>query len=77
MDFLTAQNPVTHLSGIQTATDYFNLRYKYLLVPVWINTFAYDGRNYIIVINGHPGKINGQWPKSFGTLMKKAVELFF
>ena len=46
-------------------------------MPVWINTFAYDGRNYIIVINGQTGKINGQWPKSFGTLMKKAVELFF
>ena len=70
------QNPVTHLSGIEIATDYYNLRYKYLLVPVWINTFAYDGRNYIIVINGQTGKINGQWPKSFGTLMKKAVLYF-
>lgn len=59
------------------ATDYYNLTYKYLIVPVWINSFFYDGRLFTIVINGQTGKINGQWPKSFGTFAKKALELFF
>ncbi|MBR2821166.1 MAG: hypothetical protein IKD91_04740 [Clostridiales bacterium] len=72
MDFLTGRIP-------QATTGAWKPRSLYAgsAVPVWINTFAYDGRNYIIVINGQTGKINGQWPKSFGTLMKKAVELFF
>jgi len=64
------------LMGIDMATDYFNLKYKYLVVPVWINSFYYDNKLYMIAINGQTGKIDGQWPKSFGTFAKKAA-LFF
>ena len=65
-----------YLMGIEMATDYYNLRYKYLIVPVWINSFFYDNKLYTIVINGQTGKIDGQWPKSFGTFAKKTA-LFF
>ena len=68
--------PSKLLMGIEMATDYFNLRYKYLIVPVWINSFFYDNRPFTIVINGQTGKIDGQWPKSFGTFAKKTA-LFF
>ena len=61
------------LMGIEMATDYFNLKYKYLIVPVWINSFYYDNKLYMIAINGQTGKIDGQWPKSFGTFAKKAA----
>ncbi len=59
----------------EIATDYFDLKYKYLIVPVWLNSFEYDNRLYTVVINGQTGKINGQWPKSFGTFLLKAVDL--
>ena len=65
-----------YLMGIEMATDYFNLKYKYLIVPVWLNSFFYDNKLYTIVINGQTGKIDGQWPKSFGTFAKKTA-LFF
>lgn len=70
------QDETKFLMGIEMATDYFNLKYKYLIVPVWINSFFYDNRLFTIVINGQTGKIDGQWPKSFGTFAKKAA-LFF
>lgn len=70
------QDKTRYIMGIEMATDYYNLRYKYLIVPVWINSFVYDNRLYMVVINGQTGKINGQWPKSFGTFAKKAA-LFF
>ena len=70
------QDESKFLTGIEMATDYFNLKYKYLIVPVWINSFFYDNKLYTIVINGQTGKIDGQWPKSFGTFAKKAA-LFF
>ena len=70
------QEETRFLMGIDMATDYFNLKYKYLVVPVWINSFYYDNKLYMIVINGQTGKIDGQWPKSFGTFAKKAA-LFF
>ena len=70
------QDATGYLMNIQMATNYYNLRYKDLIVPVWINSFFYDQRLYTIVINGQTGKIDGQWPKSFGTFAKKTA-LFF
>ena len=70
------QNETKFLKDVDMATDYFDLKYKYLIVPVWINSFFYDNKLYTIVINGQTGKIDGQWPKSFGTFAKKAA-LFF
>ena len=70
------QDSSKFLMGIEMATDYFNLKYKYLIVPVWLNSFYYDNQLYTIVINGQTGKIDGQWPKSFGTFTKKTA-LFF
>ena len=67
------QDETKFLMGIDMATDYFNLKYKYLIVPVWINSFYYDNKLYMIAINGQTGKIDGQWPKSFGTFAKKAA----
>ena len=67
------QDETKFLMGIEMATDYFNLKYKYLIVPVWINSFYYDNKLYMIAINGQTGKIDGQWPKSFGTFAKKAA----
>ena len=63
--------------NMQVSTVYANIKYKYLLVPMWINSFTYDNRLYTIVINGQTGEISGQWPKSFGMFMKKAAEIFF
>ena len=81
MDFylknqVNKQEETRFLMGIDMATDYFNLKYKYLIVPVWINSFYYDNKLYMIAINGQTGKIDGQWPKSFGTFAKKTA-LFF
>ena len=70
------QNETRYLKGLDMTTEYFDLKYKYLIVPVWINSFFYDNKLYTIVINGQTGKIDGQWPKSFGTFAKKAA-LFF
>ena len=70
------QGDSRYIMGIEMATNYFNLKYKYLIVPVWINSFFYDNKLYTIVINGQTGKINGQWPKSFGKFAEKAA-LFF
>ena len=67
------QDKSKFLMGIELATDYYNLKYKYLLVPAWLNSFVYDNKLYMIVINGQTGKIDGQWPKSFGTFAKKAA----
>lgn len=64
-------------SNVNLTSSYRNLKYKYLLVPMWVNSFEYDGKRYMIVINGQTGEIAGQWPRSFDTLVKRALEIFF
>ena len=49
---------------------------KYAMLPAWFVTFDYQGKHHTVLVNGQTGKIDGQWPKSFGTFAKKAA-LFF
>lgn len=51
--------------NVQISTQFYNVTYKYLLVPVWINAYTYNNNVYRIVINGQTGKIVGRWPASF------------
>ncbi len=46
-------------------TTFSNLMYKYLYVPVWINTYKYKEKVYNCYINGVTGKVSGKAPKSF------------
>ena len=40
------------------------MTYKYILVPVWISSFMYKGKNYQFVVNGQTGKVGGKAPIS-------------
>ena len=74
---ITENESATYHKDIQLSVNFSNIKYKYLLVPVWINSFTYDNQLYTIVINGQTGEISGKWPKSFGTFLKSAIDLFF
>ncbi|MCL2877420.1 MAG: hypothetical protein FWF13_01415, partial [Acidobacteria bacterium] len=45
-------------------TAYSNIKYKYLLLPVWVSTFKYKNRLYRFVVNGQTGKVGGHAPIS-------------
>ena len=44
--------------------DYSNIKYKYLLLPVWVSTFKYKNKLYRFVVNGQTGKVGGKAPIS-------------
>jgi len=52
---------------VQVNTQHRNVTYKYILLPVWISSFKYNGKVYHFMINGQTGKVSGQapvsWPK--------------
>lgn len=52
---------------VQLNTTHKNITYKYILLPVWISSFKYNGKIYHFMINGQTGKVSGQapisWPK--------------
>ncbi len=45
-------------------TNYTNIKYKYLLLPVWMSAFTYKDKVYQFVVNGQTGKVGGQTPIS-------------
>ena len=46
-------------------TEYTNIKYNYLYVPVWVNYYNYKGKTFNCFINGITGKVSGDAPKSF------------
>lgn len=45
-------------------TEYFSIKYKYLLVPIWISSFKYKNKIYNFMVNGETGKVSGKSPVS-------------
>ena len=45
-----------------------NESWKYALMPVWMMTFNYEGRNFIYAMNGQTGKTYGELPCDKGKL---------
>lgn len=43
---------------------YTNIKYKYVILPVWLSNFTYKNKKYYYLVNGETGKINGNYPLS-------------
>lgn len=46
-------------------TTFSNIKYNYLYVPIWLNSYKYKNKIYNCYINGISGKVSGKAPKSF------------
>ena len=45
-------------------TDWQNITFKYILLPVWVSSFRYRDKVYNIVINARTGEVQGERPYS-------------
>lgn len=45
-------------------TQYSNITFKHVLVPVWISAYRYRNKVYRFMINGQNGAVQGESPKS-------------
>lgn len=43
---------------------YHKVTYKHVLLPAWTSAFAYNGKQYMYIINGESGRVGGQRPYS-------------
>jgi DNA-directed RNA polymerase subunit RPC12/RpoP len=46
-----------------SAGDWIGMTYKHLLLPVWIGTYHYRGKEFHLLVNGQTGKIGGRKPR--------------
>ena len=44
---------------------YSNIKYKYVLLPIWKSNYTFHNKNYYFIVNGSNGKVGGKMPVSF------------
>lgn len=49
---------------IKINTNFNNIKYKYVLIPVWIGTYKYKNKDYRFLVNGENGKMYAKAPTS-------------
>jgi DNA-directed RNA polymerase subunit RPC12/RpoP len=45
-------------------TDYENVRFRHLLVPLWISAYQFGGRSFRFLVNARTGEVQGERPYS-------------
>ena len=58
------QHFTTHVRFVQFKAQYNDLKYKYLLLPVWNSHYKYKDKTYNFMVNGQTGKVAGKSPVS-------------
>lgn len=53
-----------HVRNLRLSTSYTNITYKYLMLPIWVSSFQYNGKVYQFMVNGQTGKVTGKTPIS-------------
>lgn len=46
------------------STQYSNISFKHILLPVWVSAYKYNNKVYQILINGRTGEVQGERPYS-------------
>jgi DNA-directed RNA polymerase subunit RPC12/RpoP len=50
--------------------NWIDMTFKYVLLPLWIGTYHYQGKPYQVLVNGQTGKVSGEKPRdSIKTIM--------
>lgn len=52
------------VSYLNVTTNYNNIKYKYVLIPVWIGVYTYKNKPYRFIANGVTGRFTGKAPVS-------------
>lgn len=50
--------------NVKFKTAFYDVTFKYLLLPVWISSYVYKGEIYQFMVNGCTGKTAGKFPVS-------------
>lgn len=64
-DQVRRKTQADEVGQVQLDTSFSEITYKYLLLPVWLSSFTYQGKVYQIMINGQTGRVGGRTPISW------------
>ena len=52
------------VKNIKLSATFSDVKYKYLMLPIWLSSFKYKSKVYQFAVNGQTGKVGGQAPIS-------------
>lgn len=52
------------IRNLRIRTNYWDITYKHLLLPVWNASYTYKSKLYHFMVNGQTGTVSGQVPRS-------------
>ncbi|MBO4423427.1 MAG: hypothetical protein J5879_08300 [Clostridia bacterium] len=58
------ENNADHVDKLKTKSNFYDIKYKYILAPVWISSYKYKNKVYNMMVNGETGRISGKSPVS-------------
>ena len=48
----------------ELSTEYSNIMFRHLLLPVWLGAYQFQGKSYQVVVNASTGDVEGERPYS-------------
>lgn len=57
------------IRNLNIDTEYSEIKFKHVLLPLWISSFIYKEKSYSVMINGYSGEVEGDYPKSIVKIM--------
>lgn len=72
-DEIRIEHRADRVRNVKLGTDFSNITYKYLLLPVWISNFKYNDKVFQFMVNGQTGKVAGKTPVSIPKVIITAV----
>jgi len=52
--------------NLQFKTQHNNIKFKHILLPIWISSYTFKNKIYNFMINGQTGQVSGKAPLSIG-----------
>ncbi len=53
---------------VNRSTNYGDVKFKHILLPVWMSSYTFKDKIYNYIVNGQTGKVSGEYPKSPGKI---------
>lgn len=61
---IKVKNVASRVRSLVMKIRHDNIKYKYLLLPIWLSSFKYKQKVYQFMVNGQTGRVGGRTPVS-------------
>lgn len=61
---IKVKNVASKVRSLVMKIKYKDIKYKYLLLPIWLSSFKYKQKVYQFMVNGQTGRVGGHTPVS-------------